>query len=151
MPPSHEATGCEAEQTEQETPTDLQGVKHKAKLYWLIGSVAVVLIIPILFVAIHVIPISTSSKEFHNALKDGTPGPKMVIIPAGTFMMGSPVSEIKRNDNEKQHQVQSTIDVKLIVAATSWEILLCLYQVTAAVRRISRANCPGSYRMAVRT
>lgn len=29
-------------------------------------------------------------KEFHDTLKDGTPGPAMVWIPAGTFQMGSP-------------------------------------------------------------
>ena len=30
---------------------------------------------------------------------------EMVLIPAGTFMMGSPESEAERRDNETQHQV----------------------------------------------
>ena len=32
---------------------------------------------------------AAGSKEFHDVLKDGTPGPDMVWIPAGTFQMGS--------------------------------------------------------------
>jgi formylglycine-generating enzyme required for sulfatase activity len=34
-----------------------------------------------------------------------TLGAKFVLIPAGTFMMGSPASEMQRNDDEKQYQV----------------------------------------------
>lgn len=30
---------------------------------------------------------------------------EMVLIPAGTFMMGSPESEAERSDDETQHQV----------------------------------------------
>ena len=30
---------------------------------------------------------------------------KLASIPAGTFMMGSPASEVDRSDNESQHEV----------------------------------------------
>lgn len=37
-----------------------------------------------------------------------TLGMKLVLIPPGEFMMGSPESEKRRNDNETQHRVQIT-------------------------------------------
>lgn len=38
--------------------------------------------------------------------KEGIPGPRMVLIPAGQFVMGSPKSELERNDREgPQHRV----------------------------------------------
>lgn len=45
-------------------------------------------------------------RVFQDTLQDGTPGPEMVRIPADTFMMGSPTSEIDRDQDEKQHQLQ---------------------------------------------
>jgi len=42
---------------------------------------------------------------FHNSLKDGGAGPEMVIIPAGTFLMGSPENEEDRFHDEHQHKV----------------------------------------------
>jgi formylglycine-generating enzyme required for sulfatase activity len=38
------------------------------------------------------------------------PPPGMVIIPSGTFVMGSPTTEKERNDNETQHTVTLTRD-----------------------------------------
>ena len=35
-----------------------------------------------------------------DTLKDGTKGPEMVVVPAGSFMMGSPKSEEGRHNNE---------------------------------------------------
>lgn len=35
-------------------------------------------------------PVNVKVEEFHDTLKDGTPGPTMVWIPAGTYNMGSP-------------------------------------------------------------
>jgi formylglycine-generating enzyme required for sulfatase activity/serine/threonine protein phosphatase PrpC len=35
-------------------------------------------------------PVVVKVQEFHDTLKDGTPGPAMVWIPAGTYQMGSP-------------------------------------------------------------
>ena len=45
-------------------------------------------------------------REFQDALKDGSKGPAMVVIPAGSFTMGSPSSEPGHSDDEgPQHQV----------------------------------------------
>nr|WP_243448557.1 formylglycine-generating enzyme family protein [Candidatus Thiosymbion oneisti] len=37
---------------------------------------------------------------FHDTLKDGSQGPAMVVIPGGSFQMGSPTTEPERSDNE---------------------------------------------------
>jgi formylglycine-generating enzyme required for sulfatase activity len=47
------------------------------------------------------VPLST----FTDTLKDGSAGPTMVRIPAGTFLMGSPDSEPERSTDEQQHSV----------------------------------------------
>ncbi len=44
--------------------------------------------------------------EFCDRLQDGSEGPTMVIIPGGRFLMGSPVEELQRNDDERQHEVE---------------------------------------------
>jgi formylglycine-generating enzyme required for sulfatase activity len=44
-----------------------------------------------------------SAKEFTNSI-----GIKFVLIPAGTFVMGSPVAEPERNDDERRHKVTIT-------------------------------------------
>ena len=45
-------------------------------------------------------------QAFHDTLKGGSAGPEMVVIPAGSFMMGSPPSEEGRYNNEgPQHRV----------------------------------------------
>jgi formylglycine-generating enzyme required for sulfatase activity len=52
-------------------------------------------------------PISTASGQvFQDKLKDGTPGPEMVKIRGGRFLMGSPVDEKGRYEDERQHEVQ---------------------------------------------
>ncbi len=43
--------------------------------------------------------------EFRDTLKDGSPGPKMVVIPGGRFLMGSPPNELERKDSERPHEV----------------------------------------------
>ena len=43
---------------------------------------------------------------FHDRLSDGSPGPQLVIIPAGRFLMGSPEDEAERLDRERQHEVE---------------------------------------------
>ena len=43
---------------------------------------------------------------FRDRLQDGTQGPEMVVVPAGTFLMGSPKTEQARYGNEgPQHEV----------------------------------------------
>jgi len=45
--------------------------------------------------------------EFRDKLKDGAPGPVMIQIPAGEFLMGSPEDEPGRDSDEgPQHEVQ---------------------------------------------
>jgi formylglycine-generating enzyme required for sulfatase activity len=43
---------------------------------------------------------------FHDRLRDGSPGPAMIVIPAGEFWMGSPDSESERGYNERRHWVK---------------------------------------------
>ncbi len=43
--------------------------------------------------------------NFHDILKDGSPGPEMVVIPPGTFLMGSPDAEHERAEDEHQHAI----------------------------------------------
>ncbi len=43
---------------------------------------------------------------FCDRLRDGSPGPKLVIIPAGRFLMGSPEDEAERSSDERQHEVE---------------------------------------------
>ncbi len=43
---------------------------------------------------------------FRDELPDGSAGPEMIVIPAGTFLMGSPEGEEGGNDSERpQHRV----------------------------------------------
>jgi formylglycine-generating enzyme required for sulfatase activity len=44
-----------------------------------------------------------AAKEVRNSI-----GMKLVLIPAGTFMMGSPAGESGRSDDEQQHEVEIT-------------------------------------------
>jgi len=45
-------------------------------------------------------------KKFRDRLQDGSPGPEMLVIPAGNFLMGSPANEKGRESNESpQHRV----------------------------------------------
>jgi formylglycine-generating enzyme required for sulfatase activity len=42
---------------------------------------------------------------FRDRLRDGSPGPEMIVIPAGGFWMGSPESEAERRGDEHRHRV----------------------------------------------
>ncbi len=55
------------------------------------------------------VEISPQGTVFSDVLKDGTSGPEMVVIPAGTFNMGSPETESDRGlDEGPQHRVSIT-------------------------------------------
>lgn len=47
-----------------------------------------------------------SNLKLASALETNSIGMKLILIPPGDFMMGSPESENGRSENEKQHQVQ---------------------------------------------
>ena len=50
--------------------------------------------------------LSPSPTVFHDSLKDGSQGPAMVVIPSGSFQMGSPAGEPRRDgDEEPVHEV----------------------------------------------
>jgi formylglycine-generating enzyme required for sulfatase activity len=76
------------------------------------------------------------AQRFHDTLPGGMPGPGMVVVPAGSFLMGSPTDEAGRYDNEgPQHRVtfqrpfalgRSEISVgefKAFVAASGYQTL----------------------------
>jgi formylglycine-generating enzyme required for sulfatase activity len=48
------------------------------------------------------------SVEFCDGLEGGGQGPRMVVIPGGRFLMGSPSDELERRNNERQHEVEVT-------------------------------------------
>ena len=50
-------------------------------------------------------PAPVAGEVFQDRLRDGAPGPEMVVIPAGELWMGSPESEAGRNADERRHQV----------------------------------------------
>ncbi len=55
------------------------------------------------------VEISPQGTVFSDVLKDGSDGPEMVVIPAGTFNMGSPETEADRGlDEGPQHRVSIT-------------------------------------------
>ncbi len=52
-------------------------------------------------------PAKTAVRGFRDRLKDGSEGPEMVMIPAGSFRMGSPAGEAGRDDDEGPvHEVE---------------------------------------------
>ena len=55
-------------------------------------------------------------------------GVKLVLIPKGTFMMGSPESEQGRNEDETQHEVTISKDYYIGV----YEVTQAQYEKTAA-------------------
>lgn len=60
--------------------------------------------------------LAQSPEEFTNSI-----GMKFVLIPKGTFTMGSPTSEKERNTNERQHQVTISKEYYLGVTEVTQE------------------------------
>ncbi len=60
---------------------------------------------------------------FRDTLSDGTRGPEIVVIPAGSFMMGSPAGEKGRSDDERQHRVP----IKQAFAMGKYEVTFAEY------------------------
>lgn len=70
---------------------------------------------------------------FQDYLKDGSPGPRMVVIPEGNFVLGSPEDEAERDSDEKQlpvsirrfamAQTEVTFDeYRLFTEAVGWAL-----------------------------
>ncbi|MFM8399624.1 MAG: formylglycine-generating enzyme family protein, partial [Pirellula sp.] len=72
-------------------------------------------------------------KEITNSI-----GMKLVLIPKGTFMMGSPESEEGRDENETQHEVTISKDYYLGV-----------YEVTQAQYEKVIGNNPSRFQEAI--
>ncbi|MDZ8050401.1 MAG: SUMF1/EgtB/PvdO family nonheme iron enzyme [Aulosira sp. ZfuVER01] len=79
---------------------------------------------------------STSTREAKYFVKDLGNGVTldMVQIPGGTFMMGSPQGEIKRNNDEEQHSVKVP------------EFFMGKYEVTQAQYQAIIGNNPSSFK-----
>ena len=60
---------------------------------------------------------------FQDKLEDGSIGPEMILIPAGTYQMGSPSDEPERHQNEKQH----SITIAKPFAVSKYEVTFAQY------------------------
>src|SRR6185369_13171884 len=69
---------------------------------YLAASVGLVLCVAIGFTALIAEP-AKDSKEITNSI-----GMKLILIPAGKFVMGSPETEEERENEEQQHEVSIT-------------------------------------------
>ena len=68
-----------------------------------------------------------------------------VPVKAGTFLMGSPLYERGRNDNEFQHKVTLTQDFE--IQTTEVTQLQYLLVMGVSVRPVLRQNCSGDYQV----
>jgi len=48
--------------------------------------------------------------------------PEMVVLPAGSFMMGSPESEVDRRDNEPLHEVTFAESFAIATTPVTWDM-----------------------------
>ncbi|HPE70749.1 MAG TPA: SUMF1/EgtB/PvdO family nonheme iron enzyme [Candidatus Competibacter sp.] len=51
-------------------------------------------------------PVREPFSVFQDRLRDGSVGPAMIVVPAGTFWMGSPEDEVGRGEDECRHRVR---------------------------------------------
>ena len=61
---------------------------------------------------------------FKDKLQDGSEGPSMVVIPAGSFQMGSPEGETGRDSDERSHKVE----IKNAFALGQYEVTVGEYR-----------------------
>lgn len=74
-----------------------------------------------------------TGKTFRNSI-----GMQFVLIPSGTFLMGSPTNEKERNNGEKQHQV-----------TISREFYIGQYEVTQGQWKVVMGNNPSSHALRI--
>ncbi|HPE72807.1 MAG TPA: caspase family protein, partial [Candidatus Competibacter sp.] len=60
--------------------------------------------------------------EFRDTLSDGTRGPKMVVIGAGEFQMGSPESEAGREPGEAKKERRHRVKIERLFALGQFEV-----------------------------
>lgn len=70
-----------------------------------------------------------AGEEFRDAMTNGGQGPQMIVIPAGTFLMGSPASEEGRRDNEGP---QHTVRIEYEFAVGKYQVTWLEYQAFVA-------------------
>ncbi len=68
------------------------------------------------------------ARPFRNPLKNGGQGPQMIIIPSGSFKMGSPETEVGRFDHEGP---QHTVTISRPFALSIYEITFAEYDTFA--------------------
>jgi formylglycine-generating enzyme required for sulfatase activity len=77
---------------------------------------------PAVTVAPAAAPPPSSGQTFRDPLRSGGEGPLMVVIPAGRFLMGSPVTEPERSDDETpQHEVRIALPFAMGVYAVTFD------------------------------
>jgi len=65
---------------------------------------------------------SVNAAEPSSVFSDCRSCPEMVVIPAGTFLMGSPGNEPERRENEVQHQVTIAQDFAIATTPVTWDM-----------------------------
>jgi len=94
--------------------------------------------------------VGEKTRRAGSSFKDCNNCPEMIVIPAGSFMMGSPAAEQGRRDNEPQSRVtiaRSFAVSKTEVAWDQWEACVLELKGLAPATVRSRVQDPGSYRL----
>ena len=86
------------------------------------------------------IPPPTGLEVFRDTLKDGGEGPEMVVLPTGSFRMGSPAGKAGRWDNEGPVR---TVTIGSRIAMGRYEVTFADYDRFVAARSVRRPNDGG--------
>jgi formylglycine-generating enzyme required for sulfatase activity/serine/threonine protein kinase len=121
----------------QDSLKDNQAKPTPNYFVWVIGATLA------LFILVFAIPyIFNFSNNQQNATNQSTDkiyknsiGMEFVLIPSGTFMMGSPANEAEQNDDEKQHKV-----------TISKQFYMGKYEVTQAEWKAVMGNNPSNFK-----